>query len=148
MFSTITLVLRTVNCLLIVISIHLFFLSDVSAAEGCSDGNYIWPNPDGTTFQDCGNCVVIPRYFRTGGIFIQTDNQPGLCGIQFGTYNSQTHGRCQIRNANGVGYTEGAGLVYYDTATNTCPIDDYIPFLIIVVSLSYFLVIKKNYSLK
>lgn len=143
-----TLVLKIIKYSLLIGAIHLVFLSNLNAAEGCSDGNYIWPNPDGTTFQDCTNCVVIPRYFRTDGIYIQTDNQPGLCGIRFGTYNSQTHGRCQIRNANGVGYTEGAGLVYYDTATNTCPIDDYIPFLIVIVSLSYFLVIKKNYSIR
>ncbi|RYF22992.1 MAG: hypothetical protein EOO42_07900 [Flavobacteriales bacterium] len=116
------------------VSFFIFFNISVFGATstGCSDGDNIYPNFSGVNFYDCTGCPAIPIYNMTDVIPMRWGAGDNNCGIVRGNFTSLNK-RCKIKRANGT-TPDGAGLVSYETTNNSCPIDDYIPFLLLAIA--------------
>ena len=113
---------------------------------GCSDGTYIYTQATGATLDENAS-NHIPRYNSSARIYMMT-YPADQCGyptnhpvdVPNNTQTLNPNSKCVI----GTGGVYGHGLVYYTASLNTCPLDDYLPFLIGSAGIFGLAIIRKR----
>jgi len=132
--------------LYLLLFVCIIISSSTSAQIGCKIGNYILTTPNGATYQNGSDRIPVYIYNPGNSNTISKRNwdKDPQCGIMRGVADGYPNANGTANNPNAKcspsnNYGDIGQLVVYKVSDNSCitsvPLDDYLYFLVIGISL-------------